>query len=235
MRLKALLSAWFLFLIITISYAQTSVNQKAVKMYRDGVGKLYTVAQKDSIRDLGYPISTSGNGTTIGDTTFIDFKIMPQKSDFVLKYENKELPSFSLKTLDGKIIDLNSLKGKVVMVNFWSTTCNPCIFEMPELNKLKEMYKDVVFLAPAPENPTKIKKLLTKHPFEFLILPNAQELFDKWGIESYPINFFVDKEGIIRVVKEGTPILNERDEKGQVQIALIQSYAPILDYLTKQE
>lgn len=235
MGLKTLLSIIFLFSLMTTGYAQTSVNQKIVKMYRDKAGKLYTVSQKDSINALGYPIATNGDEYTARDTTFISFEVMPKKSDFVLKYENKVLPSFSLKTLDGKIIDSNSLKGKVVMINFWSTTCGPCIVEIPELNQLKEQYKEVVFLAPAPEDPAKIKKLMAKHPFEFLILTNAQDLFDKWGIEGYPKNFFVDKKGMIRVVKEGTPILPERDEKGRNQLAVFQTYSPILEFLTREK
>lgn len=239
MGLKTLLSILFLFSLMTTGCAQTRVNQKTVEIYRDGAGKLYTVAQKDSIMGLGYGIVTTKTGYETpmvdGDTTFIDFEIAPKNSDFVLKYQDKALLPFTLKTLDGKVIDSNSLKGKVLMINFWSTTCGPCIFEFPELNQLKEKYKEVVFLAPAPEDAAKINKLLGKHSFEFLILPNAQELFEKLGIVGYPKNFFVDKEGIIRVVKEGTPILTEKDEKGQLQAAVFQTYSPILDFLTKEE
>lgn len=121
------------------------------------------------------------------------------------------------------------------MINFWSTTCGPCILEMPQLNQLKEEHKNVVFLAPAPESAASIKKLLTKHPFNFIILPDAKKLFEEWGIDGYPKNFFVDQNGIIQEVKEGTPVLKERDEKGQLQVAVMQTYSPILSDLKKEK
>jgi peroxiredoxin len=209
----------------TASFAQTQV-----KMYRTQDGKRYTEVQKDSIRDQGFPVAT-GKGPTVGDTTFYDLEVLPKENDFVRKYKDQPLPSFSLKTLDGKVINNESLKGKVVLISFWSTTCPRCIEEMPELNQLKAAYKDVVFLAPAPEDASKVKKLLAKHPLEFVILPDAEKLFDAWGIDGYPKKFFVDKQGIIRVIKEGTPIVNEKYENGKVQLAVKETYSPILTAL----
>lgn len=54
----------------------------------------------------------------------------------------------SFKDESGKTVALNSLKGKVVFINFWATWCPPCIHEMPSINKLKQTYKDkdIVFL-----------------------------------------------------------------------------------------
>lgn len=162
---------------------------------------------------------------------------VPEKenqSAFIQKYKNKSLPTFSLQSLDGKIINSEFLKGKAVMINFWSTTCGPCILEMPQLNQLKKDYKEVVFLAPAPEDSLKIKRFLTKHQFEFIILPDSKQLFEEWGINEYPKNFFVDQNGIIKEVKEGTPISKERNNKGQLQVMAIETYSPILDKLSKK-
>jgi len=156
------------------------------------------------------------------------------QSAFIQKYKNKSLPTFALKTLDGKIINSESLKGKAVMINFWSTTCGPCILEMPQLNQLKKDYKDVVFLALAPEDSLKIERFLTKHQFEFVIIPDSKQLFEEWGINEYPKNFFVDQNGIIKDVKEGTPISKERNKKGQLQVMVIETYSPILDELAKK-
>lgn len=49
-------------------------------------------------------------------------------------------PNFKLATTAGKIVQLNDLKGKVVLVNFWGTWCGPCRQEIPDLNKLYEKY-----------------------------------------------------------------------------------------------
>jgi thiol-disulfide isomerase/thioredoxin len=229
MKLTAPLSLFILLFLATTSFAQTKV-----KVYRTKEGKLFNVTQKDSIWDLGFLITTTDK-TIIGDTIFYDTEILPKENEFVKKYRNKPLPSFALKTLDGKELNSEFLKGKAVMINFWSTTCAPCVLEMPQLNKLKKKYKDVVFLAPAPENATTVKKFLLKHKFDFIILPQAEKLFEEWGIDSYPKNFFVDQNGIIREIREGTPMLNERDKNGKLQVAVDLSYSPILNDLTRNK
>lgn len=222
-----------LLLVATASFAQTPT-----KVYRTKDGKLYSSVQMDSLRQAGHSTGEISL-TTVGDTSFIDVEIHPKQSPlgsaFVQRYKGKKLPFFQLKTLDGKVVDSESLKGKMIMVNFWSTTCGPCILEMPQLNQLKEEHKDVMFLALAPEDAASIKKLLTKHPFNFIILPDAKQLFEEWGIDGYPKNFFINQNGIIQEVMEGTPILKERDEEGQLQVAVMQTYSPILSGLKKEK
>ena len=54
------------------------------------------------------------------------------------KDESKPEPDLTLKDLDGKDVTLASLKGKVVLVNFWATWCEPCKIEIPELIELQQ-------------------------------------------------------------------------------------------------
>ena len=88
------------------------------------------------------------------------------------------------------------------MINFWFTACKPCIAEMIYLNKLVEENKDssVVFIAPAPENETQIKKFLKKYSFEYNITPFSTDFIASMNIENFPTHLVVDKEGIIRQV-----------------------------------
>jgi len=60
----------------------------------------------------------------------------------------KTAPSFTLKTFDNKTIDLNSLKGKSIVLNFWSSWCIPCKDETSALNRanLRYMDYDIVYI-----------------------------------------------------------------------------------------
>ncbi len=62
--------------------------------------------------------------------------------------------NFTATALDGQTFDLAGLKGKVVLITFWSTRCPICVSEAPKLNELAARYKDkdVVFLGLSMEN-----------------------------------------------------------------------------------
>ena len=57
-------------------------------------------------------------------------------------YLNKEFQFSGLRTLDNQRIGINNLKGKPSLINFWFTSCKPCIEEMPILNRLKGRFLD---------------------------------------------------------------------------------------------
>ncbi|MFO8055886.1 MAG: TlpA disulfide reductase family protein [bacterium] len=59
--------------------------------------------------------------------------------------ENAKAPDFTLDSLRGETYTLSGLQGKVVLVNFWSSTCKPCLLEMPSFNKLYKKMEDKPF------------------------------------------------------------------------------------------
>ena len=134
---------------------------------------------------------------------------------FRQQYIGKPLPAFTLEDLDGHLIDSQELKGKYVHINFWSTTCVPCIQEFPELNALKKKYGDGqwVFLALAPESAEKVKSVVRRRPLNYRVIPNAQAYYDQLGIGGYPKNFFVDKTGIIIQVTDGSNMIQDPQTK----------------------
>ena len=213
------------FILLDFGYAQT-----ADRLYRTEEGVVFTQNQFDSLMNLGNPIGKMGE-KVINDTTFMIIRAfsLEEIKPMTARYKGKPLPEITIYTVDGRTITSNDLKGKVVMINFWSTTCGPCIIEMPELNRLQEDYKDkVVFLAPLPEDKVKAAKLLSKHPFQFEIAPNSSDLFEQLGIDGYPTNFFVNREGIIQEVKEGTP--KQRDTPdGEWYVSVYKDYSAILE------
>jgi thiol-disulfide isomerase/thioredoxin len=141
-------------------------------------------------------------------------KISAFKSGLV----NKPVAGFHLTDLDNKIWDSKELKGKVVVINFWFTTCKPCILEIPYLNELVRANQDnsVVFLALAPENETQVRKFLKKFQFGYHIMPSAIDYINAIKVENFPTHFVIDKEGVLRQVLIGYS--DDIKEKLQLEI-----------------
>ena len=130
----------------------------------------------------------------------------------LLSMLNKNAPEFELIDLQGKKWSLKKLQGKVVVLNFWFTTCVPCIKEIPDLNSLVHDYKDkdVVFLGLTFSNKDQVKKFITKHPFDYILLPGAQDVNKKYNISSYPASMVIDKNGKIkRIINSSESIHQE--------------------------
>lgn len=92
-----------------------------------------------------------------------------QKIDRFIQ-ENKQMPYFNVKALDGTALSLDDFKGKHLVINWWATTCGPCITEMPGLNKLVEKYEsrtDVKFMAIAWDDKEKLENFLSKRDFKY--------------------------------------------------------------------
>lgn len=94
----------------------------------------------------------------------------------VLAQQNKPMAeNFSALSLDGQTVELESLRGKVVVIAFWSTRCAICAAEIPKLNQLAASYKDkdVVFLGVTADNPTLVESYVKNRPFNFNLLPDS--------------------------------------------------------------
>ncbi|MEO9571143.1 MAG: TlpA disulfide reductase family protein [Polaribacter sp.] len=114
-------------------------------------------------------------------------------------------PNFSFRTIDGRKIKSKDLLGKVVVLNFWFTTCPPCKKEIPDLNRLKKEFegKDVEFLAIALDEEYKIASFLKKIPFTYEIVDSGSWLKSKFDVTAYPSNIIIDKKGVIQFYKVG--------------------------------
>lgn len=122
------------------------------------------------------------------------------------KFVGDQAISFSAKSIDGKNYSLENLKGKVIVVNFWFTSCTPCVEEMPELNSLVEKYKnneDVVFLGFSKDSEEKIRSFLKKKQFDYTLFAESKELAMKYGVFVYPTHMIIDKNSKIKFSEMG--------------------------------
>lgn len=121
-----------------------------------------------------------------------------------------------LRRLKEWTLKLNELKGKIVVINFWFTTCAPCVAEMPALNKLKEDYKtkDVVFIAFGRDDTQTIKDFLKSTDFNYHLVSSDFDLTkDYCLIGGWPTNMVLDKNGIVRQIFTG----GRTDEKAKTE------------------
>ncbi len=109
--------------------------------------------------------------------------------------------------ITGKTVDSNSLKGKVVVVDFWATWCGPCVAEMPHMKELYDQYKDkgVEFVGISLDQPEDkggldaLKEFVAEHEIAWPQYYQGNfwqsEFSSSWGINSIPALFVVDHEG----------------------------------------
>ena len=122
------------------------------------------------------------------------------------KYLNKEFKFTGLRTLDNEKISSSSLKGKPTLINFWFTSCKPCIEEMPVLNSVKRTLGDSVnFISITYDTNKKVARFLETHSFDFTHITDAKAFTDKLEMKAYPVNMFLDRNGIVTQIEIGLP------------------------------
>lgn len=113
---------------------------------------------------------------------------------------------FPLVTLDGKTINLNDFKGKVIFLNLWATWCPPCIAEMPNIHKLYEKVssEDIAFvMVSLDEDIEKAKKFVKRKEYKFPVYGIKNGLPALFETNSIPTTFVIAPDGKIVMRKEG--------------------------------
>lgn len=126
--------------------------------------------------------------------------------------------------VNNRVVALDSLRDKVVVMNFWAIWCIPCIRELPALNALFVDLKsntDIVFMAVDIDGNSKVaSKFMGKNKFELPVYTLHGHLPDALRTKSIPMTVILDKKGKVAVKVEGmVDFSNEKIKEGLLKLA----------------
>jgi thiol:disulfide interchange protein DsbD len=113
-------------------------------------------------------------------------------------------PSMKLTLLDGSKLDVQSLRGKVVLLDFWATWCVPCISEIPMFNQLNKDYEgkgfELIAVSLDEEGAEKVRPFLKRYPMNYTQVIGDASVAEKFAVQdsSLPVALLIDKQGRIR-------------------------------------
>lgn len=126
--------------------------------------------------------------------------------------QKPDAPDVTVATLNGQALSLKALRGKVVLVNFWATTCTTCVGEMPKMVDIYKTYSpqgyEMVAIAMDYDRPDWVLNYTQQHalPFKVALDLKGEAAQAFGGVRLTPTSFLIDKQG--RIVQQ---ILGEPD------------------------
>jgi TonB family protein len=116
-------------------------------------------------------------------------------------WAGKDAPAFALKDLDGNQVDLQSFKGKVVLLDFWASWCGPCVAELPHIEKLHKDFKDkgLVVLGIDNEEVEVAKAFLKEKGYTFTsLVDEGRTVATQYEVTGIPQVFIINREGKVK-------------------------------------
>ncbi|NTW58503.1 MAG: TlpA family protein disulfide reductase [Nitrospirae bacterium] len=115
--------------------------------------------------------------------------------------DGERAPAFQLADTNGAIVTLDSLLGKVVLLNFWATWCLPCREELPEFDRLYQKYRDsglVVIGISVDTSGERVATFMKKRPVGFPVVTDTQgAVAEAYRFSGLPAAFLIGRDGVI--------------------------------------
>lgn len=116
--------------------------------------------------------------------------------------DSKLAPNFTLTDANGKRVSLSDFRGKVVLLNFWETSCGPCVLEIPWFVQFEQQYRskglEIVGVSMDEDGWPVIKPFIREHHINYPILLGNDSIAQLYGgIDAIPTTFVLDRAGRI--------------------------------------
>jgi thiol-disulfide isomerase/thioredoxin len=125
-----------------------------------------------------------------------------RKQEALADRQTAAAPDFTFEDLDGNKVALASLRGKIVILDFWATWCGPCRKTMPLVEKFftEKKSKDILVYGMnvwERGDKSKVKPFITERKFHFPILLGSNDIAEAYGVRGIPTLFVIDQQGRI--------------------------------------
>ncbi|MBO0358676.1 TlpA family protein disulfide reductase [Hymenobacter sp. BT186] len=122
-------------------------------------------------------------------------------------------PAFKLASFDKQLVNLTAYRGKVVLLDFWATTCSPCIGSMPTIQQMQNQYKKqglvVLGVLLNDESTEKAQGILRRQRATYTNLLGSKAVASAYHIESFPRYIVIGKDGKIALDQVGGPHMEQ--------------------------
>jgi cytochrome c biogenesis protein CcmG, thiol:disulfide interchange protein DsbE len=141
-------------------------------------------------------------------------------------WNRAETPALTLKDVDGRPRSLADYKGKVVLVNFWATWCEPCREEMPAMRRLRDRLAGEPFdvlTVNYGESSTRITDFLARERVDLTVLLDpGRETARAWRVRVLPGSFLIGTDGRARF-----SVIGEIDWMSDEAVSVVRSLLPL--------
>uniref|UniRef100_A0A7C3J611 TlpA family protein disulfide reductase n=1 Tax=candidate division WOR-3 bacterium TaxID=2052148 RepID=A0A7C3J611_UNCW3 len=198
-----------------LNVAENEFNLKGKEIFQIGFDYGLATDDREKIQTYGIKL-LSENMFDDKISQIVEKKIGLKRKDIEKKVydylksqmDTFKLPDFEIENMNGEKTDISKIiKGKVSILNFFSSNCPYCKKEIPILNKIKESYKNnknFEFLAISSDNQKEpLKKFINETNFSYSVFYKGSSLMDSLKIEGVPTIFIVDRDNKVRFVKVG--------------------------------
>ena len=124
------------------------------------------------------------------------------EADRFIPWKEVRTPALALTDLAGRSHSVADYRGRVVLVNFWATWCEPCREEMPSMQRLKERLAGRPFVILAvnyAEAKARVEEFVKRMGFDFpVLLDPGRDAPTAWRVRILPASFLLDADGRVR-------------------------------------
>lgn len=125
-------------------------------------------------------------------------------------------PAFALPRIEaqgqpGEVVALSSLRGKVVVLDFWATWCQPCVASLPRLDAFQRKHPEVAIVTINIDDAREARAHFEQRGYTLQLLAADQEVTYRYGVTAIPHTVVIDKSGVVRRVTRGGKLDLERE------------------------